>query len=270
METQDRLNVDRITEGLRTARLGRILRVFESTASTNDIAWSFASNSDHDGMGVFAEHQTAGRGRGHNRWDSQAGQSILGSILLIQRSCHSELLTAATAVAAAQAIEAETRIRPTVKWPNDILLNGKKVCGILIEARKRKNRNDFVVGIGINCRQMKDYFDRATLASPASSLDLETGQVADRNRLASGWLNAMEEILDQTIGDIHGLIDRWKQYSNQLGRHIVLFYRQQKFSGTCVGIDPMYGLILHLDGGGIRMFDAAQTFLVRQADPDIV
>ncbi len=268
MESRNRLDVDRITEGLRTIRLGHILRVFESTASTNDIAWSFASNAAHDGLAVFAEHQTAGRGRGHNRWESQPGHSILASILLIQCPIHPELLTLSTAVSAARTIESETAIHPAVKWPNDILLNGKKVCGILIEARHRRGHHDVVVGIGINCGQTTDFFDQDLLSWPASSLNLETGRQTDRNHLASELLNSFEQTLDEIRTNPQGIIDSWQQYSNQLGRHIVLSYRQKQYSGTCVGIDPAHGLILQLDGGGIRMFDAAHTSVVRQIDPD--
>jgi BirA family biotin operon repressor/biotin-[acetyl-CoA-carboxylase] ligase len=267
MERIDRLDSDPIQAQLTTGRVGRSLRIYESTASTNDIAWQFPSKAEHDGLCVFAEHQTAGRGRGPNRWLSRPGESLLASILRIDSPCHAELLTVAAAIAAAVAIEQAASLRPRIKWPNDILLGGRKVCGILIEARTRGEHRDMVVGIGINCHQADAFFDGAGLDTPGTSLDRETGQSIDRNRLAACLLNCLEEQIDQAIGDGASMVERWKQYSNQLGRHVTLTFRQQSYSGTCIGIDPAQGLILQLDGGGVRSFDAAHTALVRQIDP---
>jgi len=267
MERTDRLDADRIQAGLTTARVGRSLRIYESTASTNDIAWQFPSKAEHDGLCILAEHQTAGRGRGPNRWLSRPGEGLLASILRIDCPCHAELLTVAAAIAAAAAIEKAAGSRPRIKWPNDILLEGRKACGILIEARTRGKHRDFVIGIGMNCHQADAFFDGAGLDTPGTSLDRETGQSVDRNRLAACLLNCLEEQIDLALGDGASMVERWKQYSNQLGRHVTLTYRQKSYSGTCIGIDPAHGLILQLDGGGVRSFDAAHTALVRQLDP---
>jgi BirA family transcriptional regulator, biotin operon repressor / biotin---[acetyl-CoA-carboxylase] ligase len=270
MECVDRLDADRIQAGLTTSRVGRSLRIYESTASTNDIAWQFPSKAEHDGLCILAEHQTAGRGRGPNRWLSRPGESLLASILWIDFPCHAELLTVAAAIAAAEAVEQVAGLRPRIKWPNDILLGERKVCGILIEARTRGKHRDMVIGIGINCHQADGFFDDAGLNTPGTSLDRETGQLVDRNRLAACLLNCLEEQMDLALGDGASLVERWKRYSNQLGRHVTLTYRLKTFSGTCIGIDPAHGLILQLDGGGVRAFDAAHTALVRQIDPDRV
>jgi BirA family transcriptional regulator, biotin operon repressor / biotin---[acetyl-CoA-carboxylase] ligase len=268
MKRIDRLDAEEIQAQLSTSRVGRSLRIYESTASTNDIAWQFPSKAEHDGLCILAEHQTAGRGRGHNRWLSRPGESLLASILRIDFPCHAELLTVAAAIAAAEAIEKAAGLRPRIKWPNDILLGGRKACGILIEARTRGKHRDLVVGIGVNCHQSDAFFDGAGMDTPGTSLDRETGQSVDRNRLAAGLLNCLEEQVDLAIRDGVSIVERWKEYSNQLGRHVILTFRQTSFSGTCIGIDPAHGLILQLDGGGVRSFDAAHTALVRQLDPD--
>lgn len=267
MECVDRLDADQIQAGLTTARVGRSLRIYESTASTNDLAWQFPSKIEHDGLCILAEHQTAGRGRGHNRWLSSPGEGLLASILWIDFPCPAELLTVAAAIAAAVAVEQAAGLRPRIKWPNDILLGGRKVCGILIEARTRGKHRDFVIGIGINCHQPDSFFDGAGLDTPGTSLDRETGRSVNRNHLAARLLNSIEEQVNQAIGDSAVLVERWKQYSNQLGRHVTLIFRQKSYGGTCIGIDPAHGLILQLDGGGVRSFDAAHTALVRQIDP---
>jgi BirA family biotin operon repressor/biotin-[acetyl-CoA-carboxylase] ligase len=267
MERNAKLDADQIQALLSTSRVGRSLRIYESTASTNDIAWQFPSKAEHDGLCIFAEHQTAGRGRGNNRWLSCPGESLLASILRIDFPRHAELLTVAAAIAAAAAVEQAAGLRPSIKWPNDILLGGRKVCGILIEARTRGKHRDFVVGIGVNCHQADAFFDGAGLDTPGTSLDRETGRAVNRNRLAACLLNCLEEQIDLALRDGASIAERWKQYSNQLGRHVTLTFRQKTFSGTCIGIDPAQGLILQLDGGGVRSFDAAHTALVRQIDP---
>lgn len=264
----NRLDADDIQARLTTNRIGRGLRVYESTGSTNDLAWQFPSKTEHDGLGILADHQTAGRGRGGNRWLSRPGQSLLVSILRVDCRCPVEMATITTAIAAADAIAATTGLYPRIKWPNDILLNGRKVCGILIEARTRGKHRDLVIGIGMNCHQTGSFFAESGLDVPATSLDRESGARVDRNQLAASLLNSLEEQMDLSVHDGGAVVERWKQYSNQLGRRLTLTFRQSSFSGTCIGIDPAHGLILQLDGGGVRSFDAAHTALVRQMDPD--
>ncbi|NLH17649.1 MAG: biotin--[acetyl-CoA-carboxylase] ligase [Phycisphaerae bacterium] len=262
----DRLDVDKIQARLTTSRVGRSLWVYESTASTNDLAWQFPHKTDHDGLCILSEHQTAGRGRGSNRWLSRPGEGLLASILRVDCRYPVELATVATAIAAADAIAAVTDLYPRIKWPNDILLNGRKVCGILIEARTRGKHRDIVIGIGVNCHQAESFFTEEGLDIPATSLDRESGGTVDRNRLAACLLNSLESQMDLAVREGAAVVERWKQYSNQLGLHLTLIFRQKSYSGTCIGIDPAHGLILQLDGGGVRSFDAAHTALVRQIE----
>ena len=258
------LNVDTIESKLDTTLVGKKVILFQSTASTNDIAWQYSTNPDNNGLCVFTEHQTKGRGRRQNTWLSDPAQSILCSILLIDSKCNPETITLASAIAANHAIAQYTNTAPTIKWPNDIMIDSKKLAGILVESRPAEKRNNFVVGIGINCHQPQSFFDSHELQFPATSIDLQTSAPIDRNALAAAWITAMDhwlKIANQNPGEI---VDTWKHQSSQLGRHITLEYNQKKFSGTCIGIDPAKGLILQLDAGGVRMFDAAHTSIVKQ------
>ncbi|MCX5637437.1 MAG: biotin--[acetyl-CoA-carboxylase] ligase, partial [Planctomycetota bacterium] len=126
MPKLDLLDVDLIKAELKTKRIGRKILVYSRTASTNDVAAEYAKNKVNDGLVVFAEEQTAGRGRAGSKWHSGRSDSILCSILLTDCTLNGELLSLSCAVAIAETIGKSAKI----KWPNDIILNGKKVAGI--------------------------------------------------------------------------------------------------------------------------------------------
>ena len=129
------LDSDKIKANLKTKRIGRKILIYDSTSSTNDIAAEYARNKQNDGLVVFAEEQTAGRGRAGNQWFSGRADSILCSIVLTENKLNAELLSLTCAVAVAETIGTSGRSRAKIKWPNDIMLNGKKVAGILLESR---------------------------------------------------------------------------------------------------------------------------------------
>jgi len=133
MPPTDQLEPDKITANLETALIGRKVIVFNATSSTNDIAAEYARDRDNDGLVIFAEEQTAGRGRASNKWLAGRSDSILCSVLLTSCRLNPDLLCLTAAVAVAEAIGPAARI----KWPNDIFLNGKKVD---IETKTTCNR----------------------------------------------------------------------------------------------------------------------------------
>lgn len=261
--TTDALNTDKIREALNEKRLGRNILLYKSTASTNDVAWEYASNSNNDGLVIFAEEQTCGRGRMGNNWLSRPGQSILCSILLFDLPFSAELLAVTSAVATARAIERATGLNAKIKWPNDIIVNDKKIAGILLESRTIQNKTAYVIGIGINCRQTQEFFDSNDLQMPATSIDLETNNRPERNSIAENLIRTFGESLTGAGKNPPRIIDTWKQLSTQLGHRITVKYDKKTFSGNCIGIDPAEGLILQLDKGGVRMFHAAQTRIVK-------
>ncbi len=266
MSKTDLLDVDVIEADIGTKLVGTKVLVYKSTASTNDIAWEYAANKANTGLAVFAESQSAGRGRHGNKWLSAPGQSVLLSILLKNFSCPAELITLAAAVATVQAISkvaALDRAVARIKWPNDIMLGGKKVAGILLESKTDSGETDYVIGIGINCRQPKEFFDETKLQMPATSIDMESGSVTDRNLLARELLICLDEWIATAKGTPDTIIRSWQQLSNQLGSRLTVQCDQQLFSGNCIGIDPTKGLIMQLDSGTVRMFDAAHTTVVK-------
>ncbi len=257
------LHPDEIKGGLQTKRIGREVLVYNSTSSTNDVAWEYAKNRKNDGLSVFAEEQTAGRGRGGNKWLSPQGQSILCSVILLESKLAGELSILSCAVAVAEAIGRCGSYETRIKWPNDIILNSKKVGGILLESRPDKKASDYVIGIGINCHQSREFFT-GELQDNATSIDLECGQICERTSLAKRLLISLDEWLALAEESQQKVIERWGELSTQLGHGVILLYNNREFSGNCIGVDPQKGLIVQLERGGVRMFDAAHTSVVRK------
>ncbi|MEM1041369.1 MAG: biotin--[acetyl-CoA-carboxylase] ligase [Bacteroidota bacterium] len=176
---------------LRTDRFGRVQRGFETVGSTNTEAVQWARAGAPEGAIVVAEHQTAGRGRLGRSWTDRSGQGLLFSVVLRPALPPERLslVTLAGGVAVAEAVEAWTDpAEPRIKWPNDVLLGGRKCCGMLLESSLDAPR--FVVlGIGLNVNQ--DAFPDA-LADRATSLRLETGRLIPRAALLARLLERLE------------------------------------------------------------------------------
>jgi BirA family biotin operon repressor/biotin-[acetyl-CoA-carboxylase] ligase len=258
MPKKDNLDPDRIKRNLKTNRIGKEIIVFSSTTSTNDIAAEYARNKANDGLVIFAEEQTAGRGRGGNKWLTGKADSLLCSVLLTCVDISPDLLSLTCAVAVADALGKLSTKETKVKWPNDIYLGHKKIGGILLESKSRKSHTAYIVGIGINCHQTKSSLPEE-LHQTATSIDIETGTNCDRTLLAKRLLTSIDKWLITAAKGSEKVIDHWRTLSIQLGHRVTLLYNGKEFSGNCIGLDPEKGLILQLDRGGIRMFDAAHT-----------
>jgi BirA family biotin operon repressor/biotin-[acetyl-CoA-carboxylase] ligase len=297
MLTDDRMDPDLIRANLRTKQIGRKVLVYEQTLSTNDVAAEYARNPENAGLAVFAEEQTAGRGRGGAQWHSARGDGLLFSVVLPDSDVNSELLSLTCAVAVAEAIGKVGGYPAGIKWPNDIVLDGKKVAGILLESRIRRTEDRgqktedggrttedrkrrvgvetppaaslrspasavYIVGIGINCHQTPASFP-AELRATATSLDLVSGTRCQRVTVAKRVLTSLDHWLRVAGRSRKQVIDTWSHLSTQLGQRVTLSFNRRRFTGNCIGVDPEKGLILQLDRGGIRMFDAAHTHIVK-------
>jgi BirA family biotin operon repressor/biotin-[acetyl-CoA-carboxylase] ligase len=252
------LSADEIRANLKTRRIGKKILVYNSTSSTNDVAAEYATNKRNDGLTVFAEEQTAGRGRAGAKWIGGRADSVICSIVLTKTKCSAELLSLTLAVAVAEAVGKGAKI----KWPNDIMLNDKKVAGILLESKTSGGEAVYILGIGINCHQNRGSFP-AELQTTATSIDIEAQTVCDRVSLAKRLLSSIDYWLGVAEKDGTMVIEQWRGYSLLLGRRVRLIFNGSEFAGNCVGIDPEKGLILQLDSGGTRFFDAAHTTIAK-------
>ncbi len=256
LSQSDRLDPDKIRPA--SGRIGAEILVYHSTSSTNDVAAEYAKAKSNDGLVIFAEEQTQGRGRAANKWLSPKEKSILCSILLTDSQLSAELLCLTCAVAVAETIGRQAKI----KWPNDIILNDKKTAGILLESTAYNEHTAFIIGIGINCHQNKKDFP-AELRESATSIDIETGAFCNRNLVAKRLLASVDHWLAAAKKNGRKVIKKWRRISALLNQRMTLIYNEKQFAGTCIGIDPQKGLILQLDTGGVRFFDAAHTTLIK-------
>jgi BirA family biotin operon repressor/biotin-[acetyl-CoA-carboxylase] ligase len=198
VEKLDRLIADQLQAALPGAIIGRKSIVLEQTGSTNAAIWPVASTdglpSIPEGLVVFAEHQTDGRGQRGNRWESAAGKGLWFSILLRPeiRLSDSGRLTIWAIEVIADAIRIEFGLEPAIKLPNDVQLNGHKVAGVLVEMRAQNNAPHLaVVGIGINVNQCRDDFPSG-LQNKAISLAMVLGRQVDRQNFAVALLRNLD------------------------------------------------------------------------------
>lgn len=191
-----------LPSALQTERFGRAVREFETCGSTNTEAASWARDGAPEGAVVLSEHQTAGRGRLGRTWADTSGQNLLFSVVLRPSLPPDRLglITLAGGLAVTDAVaEWAAPVEPRIKWPNDVLLGGRKCCGMLLESSL--GAEPFVLlGIGLNVNQ--DAFP-AEIAEHATSLRLETGQLVARELLFAHLLHRLEHWIDRLYGGAH-------------------------------------------------------------------
>lgn len=200
--------------------IGRRVLVFDSLASTNTTAAELSAQADCDGLAVIAKHQTAGRGQYGRSWLSRPESSLLTSVVLTPPSelRRPVILTALAAIAVADAIFALTEIQARIKWPNDLLIRGKKVCGILIE----QHRSTAILGIGLNLNQTAEEFAAAGLPE-ATSLALAAGRPVELKLAAEAVLQRLDrEYARLAAGEQAAVEADWKWRIGLLGRRIAV------------------------------------------------
>ena len=198
----DRLLGKELQAELGSAVIGREIIVLEQTGSTNDAILQVATADSNEGLVLFAEHQTAGRGQHGNRWESAAGKGLWFSILLRPRIhlASSPQLTAWAAEAISDAIQNEFPLTPAIKPPNDVQIDECKVAGVLLEMRAQKNAPHLAIaGIGVNVNQSREDFPKE-LQSRAISLAMALGKQVDRQKFAIALLRK----LDRTYRELFG------------------------------------------------------------------
>jgi len=201
-EILERGAADEMQAALGSAVIGREIIVLDQTGSTNDAILQIATPDSKEGLVLFAEHQTAGRGQRGNRWESAAGKGLWFSILLrpgieINRS---PLLTAWAAETISGAIENELSLKTTIKLPNDIQIDRRKVAGVLVEMRAHeKARHSAIVGIGINVNQTLEDFPKE-LRTRAISLAIALGRQVDRQTFAIVLLRSLDRSYRERFG----------------------------------------------------------------------
>jgi BirA family biotin operon repressor/biotin-[acetyl-CoA-carboxylase] ligase len=203
---------------LDTRRIGRRVLVYDELDSTSNVAAALADADDNDGTAVMADEQTVGRGQHGRTWTCPAGSGVLLSVLLFPPPAlrRPAILTAWAAVSVCETVLELTGLQAKIKWPNDVLIHGRKVCGILIEQRRGT-----VAGIGLNVNQSAETFAAAGLTE-AASLAVFTGQRRDVAAAARRLLHHLDEQYDALCaGDVTTLEACWTWRLGLLGKEVV-------------------------------------------------
>lgn len=261
-----RLPVWRIRRFLGTSVIGCDVLGFGRVASTNDLAWAKAAEGAREGTVVFAEEQTAGRGRMGRRWWCPKGKGLLLSVVLRPRLVDSKqpMLTTMAAVALAQALREDCALPALIRWPNDILVRDRKAGGILVEARQICGEAAFVLGMGLNVSTRPDEFP-PEIRETATSLSAAAGREVDRVECARAVLARLDRWYGAVRRGEYGPIAReWRAMSSTLGRRVTLSDSQQECSGRVLDLSLDDGLILRLDSGVTKVFPPGRFTLVRE------
>lgn len=249
------LRAGAIETGLRTHRFGRPLFVYDSVASTNDVARVLAEQNAHEGTAVLAQVQTAGRGRLGRRWISPAGGLWLSVVLRPAVPLTAwPLLGFAAALGAAEAADGVTGLRTGLKWPNDLTAGGRKIGGVLVEA----GAGYAVAGIGLNANVAEDDLD-PPLAEAATSLAALLERPVDLEGLAQEVLYQFERSYDLLHADGPALLDRWRERAVTLGR-AVRIAGAEGFDGVAENVDD-YGALMVRTPDGVRRVVAGDVSL---------
>lgn len=225
-------NKRELEQGLKTKTMGQTIYFYEETDTTNNHARELALEGAPEGTLVVAEKQTAGRGRRGKVWESPLGTGIWMSLVLRPQIAPAEasVLTLLCGLATAEAIEAETGLSAGIKWPNDILINGKKAVGILTEMDCEMSEVHFVIpGIGINVNTASF---PPEIADIATSLYLECGKTVSRRRLVHKVLERLEEHYETFLrtGSFAAMLEDYRKHCITLGKEVHVLGREPFFA----------------------------------------
>jgi len=244
---------DRLTEvelkwKLKTDIVAGKIYSYRETTSTNDAACSLAMQGEKEGSIVIAESQTSGRGRMGRKWASPKSKGAYFSVILRPDILPKEspCITLFSALSVAKTIRDTHDIPAFIKWPNDVLVNGKKICGILTEINAETDKVNFVIiGIGININAKKE-----SLPKDATSIMEECGREVSRIELIKELFRNLDKYYGFfKAGRIADIIREYKEYSNFLGTRVRVTYHDRKIEGYAIDVDKEGALILRMDSG---------------------
>jgi len=260
----DRLTPLELRPLLNTHDLGQTLHWYEELGSTSDRAKELADEGADPGTVVVAETQTAGRGRRGRVWASPPRRNLYFSVILRPElpPARAPELTLVASVALCDALR-QAGVQAGIKWPNDLLVSGRKIAGILTELAAEPDRVHWVVvGAGVNVNARAEDFPEE-LRAAATSVLLERGQAAPRALFAAACFTALEEWLDRHAEDGFGPVrDAWRERSVTLGREVIVKADGREIAGTAEDIDES-GALLVRSRAGVERILSGDVKLVR-------
>lgn len=244
-----------ILPGLSTRRLGQVIEYRESVGSTNDLAKEMARAGAPEGLAVIADEQTAGKGRLGRAWTTPRGSALAISLVLRPElpPYDAPRITLVAAVAVAEAVRTVTGLPVGIKWPNDLLIEGRKVCGILTEMDADMERINFVVcGMGLNVNLTQEQFPPEVRETATSLMAALGGKPVARALLAREILARFEAAYDDLVaGRFEAVLEGWRRLSVTLGQEVrvISVTGAPTIYGTALDVDPDGALVVRTREG---------------------
>jgi len=252
IRSPDLLTPSEVRPLLRTKWMGRTIHHFHIIDSTNSKAYELALNGAEEGEVVIAESQKKGRGRLERRWFSPLFSNLYLSIILRPKipPYQASLITLMAAVAAAEAIYKFSRLEPLIKWPNDILLRGRKVAGLLNEIHSEMDRIHFVIlGIGVNLNMDRKMFSKE-IREVATSLKIEMGQTISRKAFLQSLFQELEDWYEIFLKEgATPVLKAWRERAQIKGRPVKVTSFGETLVGVAIDVDSDGALILETEQG---------------------
>jgi BirA family biotin operon repressor/biotin-[acetyl-CoA-carboxylase] ligase len=261
----DLLRVSDVRQGLKTKLIGREIVLLPETESTNTVAMNLASQGAREGAVVLAEVQTGGRGRLGRKWISPKGNLYMSVILRPGIPTHkAPLITLMGAVAVASAMRSCCGLPAGIKWPNDILVSGKKAGGLLTEMSAEPDRiKHIVLGIGVNVN-MDLVGMPADIRPITTTLAAEAGSGVNRTELLRQLLRELEQWYRVFLKSDADVLALWEALNVTTGKRVSVGGQGETFSGVAQGIDVEGRLIVRLDDGSTRTVAAGDVTIVKR------
>lgn len=267
------MNLNGLQDGLHTKLFGKRIVFLRRAGSTNDVAKEFAGFGAAEGTVVIAESQTAGRGRGDRKWFSPKG-GLYFSIVLRPKTGAKEAakLVFMAGLAVAKTLSEIRGLKVETKWPNDVLVAGKKICGILSEMRTSGRKvSSVVIGVGINANfEVRKALPRR-LAVPATSLRDELGRNVELERL----FTALIEKLEAVHGEFENrgsafIIDEWKKHASFLNQPVEVANQSGMVRGVALDVDNEGALVVQLENGNTLRFHVGEIVPLADCSQQLV
>jgi BirA family biotin operon repressor/biotin-[acetyl-CoA-carboxylase] ligase len=264
VSSSDLMLPEEISQGLTTRSFGKRITYREECTSTQDLATELARAEEPEGSMVITEAQTRGRGRNGRIWISTPGAGVYLSVILRPKLQAFQIvqIPMVAGVAAARTISAVTCLEPDIKWPNDILLHGKKVAGTLTEMSCEKDRINYIIlGIGINVNSL-NYDLPEPVRDIATSLRIESGRSVSRIALVQRYLIDLETAYYSYLANgFENIRQEWKCLSSTIGARVEIVDGLERLTGEVLDIDTDGFLLLKTDAGKIQRIVAGDVSL---------
>lgn len=255
-ENDDMMSGVEIAGYMDTTSMGKNLFFHKETGSTNVDVKQLAEEGAVEGTLVVADRQNAGRGRRGRAWISPAGESIYMSLLLRPRCAPDKAsgITLVMAIAVLEAVKELAGETSGIKWPNDIVINKKKMCGILTEmSTDMESIHYVVVGVGINVNQRSFADD---IKDTATSIYVETGKKTNRSKLVARVMYYFEKNYEifQKTWDLTGLVDKYNGFLLNCGQQVRVLDPKGEYNGVAQGINEKGELLVERDGQVVAVY----------------